>query len=47
MCRRFGGIKGAKKEQSFIIFSMEREMKNINWEEDFFVHHRTVLAGRE
>jgi hypothetical protein len=40
-------IKGAKKEQGIIIFSMEKEMKDINWEEDFFVHHRTVSAGTE
>ena len=23
---------------------MEKETKNINWEQDFFVHHRTVSA---
>ena len=27
-------MKGAKKEQR-IIFSMEKEMKIINWEQDF------------
>jgi hypothetical protein len=27
-----------------IIFSMEKEMKIINWEQDFFVHHRIVSA---
>ena len=44
MCRRLGKIKGAQVEQGIIIFSMEKEMKIINWEEDFFVHNRTVSA---
>jgi len=26
------------------IFSMEKETKIINWEQDFFVHHRTLPA---
>jgi hypothetical protein len=39
--RRLGGTKGARKGQR-IIFSMEKEMKLINWEQDFFVHHRVV-----
>jgi len=26
------------------IFSMEKEMRIINWEQDFFVHHRIVSA---
>ena len=28
-------IKGAQYEQGTIIFSMEREMKIISWEQDF------------
>ena len=43
MCRRLGGIKGAQEELGIIIFSLEKEIK-INWEEYFFVHHRTVSA---
>ena len=30
-----GGKKGAQYEQGTIIFSMEREMKIISWEQDF------------
>ena len=26
------------------IFSMEKETKIINWEQDFFVHHRIISA---
>ena len=44
MCRRLDGTKGTQKEQGIIIFSMEEEMKIINREQDFFVHHRTVSA---
>ena len=42
MCRRLDGTKGTQKEQGIIIFSMEEEMKIINREQDFFVHHRIV-----
>jgi hypothetical protein len=38
VCRRLGGTKGA------IIFSMEKEMKIISWEQVFFVHHRIAPA---
>ena len=30
--------------QGIIIFSMEMETRIINWEQDFFVHHRIVSA---
>ena len=30
--------------QEIIIFSMEKEMKMINWEQEFFVHYGIVLA---
>ena len=43
MYNRLGGTKGALPERRFF-FSMEKEMKLINWEEDFFVLHRTVSA---
>ena len=44
MYRRFGETKGAQYEQGTVIFSMEREMKIISWEQDFFVHQRIVSA---
>jgi hypothetical protein len=34
--------KEARLEQGMIIFSLENEVKIINWEQDFFVHHRRV-----
>ena len=32
--------EGAQQERGIIIFSMEKETKIVNWEQDFFVHHR-------
>ena len=40
MCRRLGGPKGPQYEQGTIIFSMEKEMNIISWEQDFVVHQR-------
>ena len=34
--------KGGTVEQGILIFSMEKETKIINWEQDFFVGHRIV-----
>ena len=35
---------GAWQEQGIIFFSTEKETKMVNWEQDFFVHHRIVSA---
>ena len=36
--------KGGTVRAGDYFFSMEKEMKIINWEQDFFVHHRIVPA---
>jgi hypothetical protein len=36
--------KGSTVKAWDCIFSREKETKIINWEQDFFVHHRTVSA---
>jgi len=35
MYSRLGGTKGAWYEQGIIIFSVEKETKIVNWEQDF------------
>jgi len=47
-CRRLGGTKVAQYEQGIIIFFMEKEMKIIHWEQDFFhtteyYQHKTAV----
>jgi hypothetical protein len=44
--RKLGGTKGTRQEMEFIIFSMEKETKFLNWEQDFLVHHRRVSAAK-
>jgi hypothetical protein len=34
--------KWHSKSRGFSFFSMEKEIKIINWEQDFFVHHRII-----
>jgi len=36
--------KGGTVRAGDYIFSMEKKTKSINWEQDFFVHHRIVSA---
>ena len=44
MCRRLGGTKGGTLRAGDNIFSMEKETKVMNWEQDFFIDHRIVSA---
>jgi hypothetical protein len=44
VCRKLGGINEARYKQRIIIFSVRKERKIINWDQDFFEHHRLVLA---
>jgi hypothetical protein len=36
VCRRLGGTKEELQEQGIILFSIEREMKIINWERETY-----------
>jgi len=38
------GKRGHYESREFFFFSMEKEMKIINWEQDFFIHHRILSA---
>ena len=40
------GQRGHSKSRGLYFLSMEKEMKIINWEQVFFVHHRTVSAAK-
>jgi hypothetical protein len=37
---------GQRGHDKIVIFSMEKE-KKINWDQDFFVHHRIISAVTE
>ena len=38
------GQRGHSKSRELYFFSMEKEMKIISWERDFFVHQRITSA---
>jgi hypothetical protein len=42
--RRLGGTRGPDKSRALYYFLLEEEMKIINWEQDFFVHHKIKSA---
>jgi hypothetical protein len=43
-CRKLRGTERAQYELETIIFTMEREMKIVSWEQVFFVHQRISSA---
>ena len=42
--RKLGEKKGYSESRGLYFSFMEKEMKIINWEQDFYVYHRIVSA---